>query len=108
MLADHVDPAAARLDPGVEDDALAELEAGHALAERLDDAGSVGAEDARFRYRRQSLADPDVEMVQRRGAQADEHLAGPELRIRRLLEHEHLGPAVLVDPNRAHRGRLSA
>ena len=32
---------------------------------------------------------------------------GPGLRIRRLLEHEHLGPAVLVDPNRAHRGRLS-
>jgi hypothetical protein len=28
--------------------------------------------------------------------------------VGRLLEHEHLGAAVLVDPNRAHRGRLSA
>ena len=37
-----------------------------------------------------------------------EHLACSGLRIRRLLEHEYLGAAVLVDPNRAHRGRLSA
>jgi hypothetical protein len=47
-------------------------------------------------------------VVQRRGAEADEHLARPGLGIRRLLEHEHLGAAVLVDSNRAHRGRLSA
>jgi len=40
--------------------------------------------------------------------QADEHLAGSRLRIRCVLEHEHLGAAVFVDPNRAHRGRLSA
>ena len=108
MLADHVDLAAARLDAGVEDDALAELEAGHAVAERLDDAGSVGAEDARFRHRRQPFSDPDVEMVQPGGAEADEHLARPGLGIRHLLEHEHLGAAVVVDPDRAHRGRLSA
>jgi hypothetical protein len=47
-------------------------------------------------------------MVQRGGAKSDEHLALAGGRIRRLLEHEHLGTAVLVDPNRAHRGRLSA
>jgi hypothetical protein len=108
VLPDHVDAPVARLDPGVDDDALAGLESRHALAERLDDAGSVGAEDARLGDGRQALADPDVEMVQRRGAETDEHLALTCDRIRRLLEHQHLGAAVLVDPNRAHRGRLSA
>ena len=108
VLADHVDPAAARLDAGVEDDALAGLEAADAVAERLDDARAVGAEDARLRDGRQALADPDVEMVERGGAEADEHLARPGHRIGRLLEHEHLRAAVLMDPNRAHRGRLSA
>ena len=108
VLADHVDPAAARLDAGVEDDPLAGLEAAHALAKRLDHAGSVRSEDARLRHGRHPLADPDVEMVQCRSAQADEHLARSGLRIGRLLEHEHLGASVLVDPNRAHRGTLSA
>ncbi len=73
----------------------------------LDDTRPVGSEDARLRHGRQPLADPDVEMVQRRGAQADEHLACSGLRVGRLLEHQHLGAAVLVDPHRAHRGRLS-
>ena len=108
VLADHVDPAAARLDAGIEDDPLARLEAAHAVAERLDHAGPVRAEDARLRHGRHPLADPDVEMVQCRSAQADEHLARSGLRVGRLLEHEHLGAPVLVDPNRAHRGTLSA
>src|SRR5581483_8086346 len=84
------------------DDRLARLEAGDALAERLDDARAVGAEDARLAHRGQALADPDVEVVQRGGAQADEHLARPRDGVGRLLEHEHLGAAVLVDPNRTH------
>ena len=108
VLADHVDSPVARLDAGIDDDPLAGLEAAHAVAQLLDNTRSVRSEDARLRHRRHSLADPDVEMVQRRGAQADEHLACSGLRIGRLLEHEHLGAAVLVDPHRAHRGRLSA
>jgi hypothetical protein len=39
--------------------------------------------------------------------QPDEYLPGARDRIRRFLEHEHVGTAVFVDPNRAHRGRLS-
>ena len=70
--------------------------------------GADGAEDARLRDGREALADPDVEMVERRGAEADEYLAVAGDGVGRLLEHEHLGAAVLVDPNRAHRGRLSA
>ncbi len=41
-------------------------------------------------------------MVQRRSADADEHLARAGDGVGRLLEHEHLGAAVLVDTNRAH------
>ena len=108
MLADHVNPPVAHLDAGIEDDALADLQAGHSVAQCLDHSGPVGAEDARLRHGRQSLANPDVEMVQRRGAEAHEHLARSSLRIGCLLEHEHLGPAVLVDSHRPHRGRLSA
>ena len=100
-----VDRAVRRLDAGVDHDRAARLEAVDAVAERLDDAGAVRAEDARLRHRRQALADPDVEVVQRRGAQPDEHLARGRHGIRHLLEHEHLRPAVLVDPNRLHGGQ---
>src|SRR5215471_7800828 len=102
VLADHVDPAAADLDTRIDDDRLARLEAGYPLAERLHETGAVGAEDARFRNRRQALADPDVEMVKGRGSQADEHLACAGSWIGNLLEDEYLGTAVLVDANRAH------
>ena len=44
-------------------------------------------------------------MVQRRGAQPDEQLARGGHRIRHLLEHEHLRPAVAVDTNRLHDGQ---
>src|SRR5262249_36609764 len=46
-------------------------------------------------------------MVQRGGTEADEHLAGPRLGVGRVLVTEHLGPAVLVDPNRRHPGTIS-
>ena len=71
------------------------------------DARAVGAEDPRLRHRREALADPDVEMVQRRGVQPDEHFARRGHRIGHLFEDEDLGAAVLMDPHRAHRGRLS-
>ena len=46
-------------------------------------------------------------MVERRGAQTDEHLARPGLGIGRVLVAEDLGPAVLVDPDRLHPGTIS-
>ncbi len=64
VLADDVDGAVGRLYAGVDHHALSRLEAVHAAAERFDDAGAVGAEDARLRHRREALADPDVQMVQ--------------------------------------------
>ena len=42
-------------------------------------------------------------MVQRGGAQLDEHLARPRDGIRRVLVAQDLGAAVLVDPDRFHR-----
>ena len=65
VLADDADPLAV-LDPGVDHDALARVAA---------DACAVGAEDARLRHRGQPLAHPEVEVVQRGGAELDQHLA---------------------------------
>ena len=41
-------------------------------------------------------------MVERSGAEVDEHLAGPRLGIRRVLVAQNLRPAVLVDPDCLH------
>src|SRR3954462_11903509 len=46
-------------------------------------------------------------MVERRGAQTDEHLARLGLGLGRVLVAENLGPAVLVDAYRFHAGRMS-
>src|SRR5207302_905900 len=75
--------------------------------EEVTNAGPVRAEDPRLRHRRKPFADPDVEMVERRGAKRDQNLAGPGLRIGSVLIAEHLGPAVLVDPDRLHVGTIS-
>ena len=57
---------------------------------RDDDAGAVGAEDPRLRHRRETLADPDVEVVQRRGAELDQDLSGAWHRVGGVLVAEHL------------------
>ena len=52
------------------------------------------------------LADPEVEVVHGCRAQPDPHLPRPGLRVGDLAEPEHLGPAVLLDHDRAHRNPL--
>ena len=69
VLADHGDAPVVR-DAGVHDDALADLEPVDTFAERRDDSGAVGSEDARLRNRGKTLAHPDVEVVQP-GARSD-------------------------------------
>ena len=59
MLPDHRDHGAV-LETRVDDDPLAGVDS---------DAGPVGAEDARLWYRREPLPDPEIEVVERRGAQ---------------------------------------
>ena len=95
-------------DPGplvearVDDDLVALPEAVDALAERHDDAGAVGSEDARLGRGGEAAAEPDVQVVEARRPQADQHLARPGDRIGRVLVPENLGPSVLVDPNGFH------
>ena len=93
VLADDGDASVAEVDPGIDDDACTRLVgvAAH------DDAGPVGAEDSRFRHRGKAFADPDVEVVERRSAELDQHLVGARLGIRRVLVAKHLRPAVGVD-----------
>ncbi len=64
--------------------------------------GSVGAENPRLRNGREALANPDVEVVERRRAQLDENLAVARLRVGNLLVAQHVGTAVLMDPDRLH------
>ena len=101
VLADDGDPVVVR-DARVDDDALPELETLDPVAERDDDARAVGAEDARLRNRGQTLANPDVEVVEAGRAEADEHLARAGLRIGDVLDAEDLRPAVLVDAHGLH------
>jgi hypothetical protein len=84
------------LDPWVDHDATA----------RLIHSRTVGSEDPRLRDRRKSRADPEVEAVQRGGAELDENLAGAGLRIGRVLVAKNFRPAVLVDANCLHSSRL--
>ena len=101
VLPDHLDRLPV-LEPGVDHDRLARLEALDLRPDRLDDAGSVCAENARLRHRGQSLARPDVEVVQRREAHPDERFARGGLRIGNVLVPQDLGAAVLLDQNRLH------
>ena len=90
--------------PGLHDDLRADRPR-RARAERVDLAGDVGAEAVRVLEleRGAAAADPDVEVIERDGADADAHLAGPGSGIGQLLEAEHLGAAVLAQHHRGHR-----
>ena len=90
------------LEPGVEHDAVADGEAVDAGAERRDDAGAVRSEDPGLRHGREAHAHPHVEVVERRGGEANEHLALARLRVGHVLVPEDVRAAVLVDPDRLH------
>ncbi len=95
------------LEPGIEDDLVADLEARDPFADRLDHAGSIRAQDARLGNRRKPHAQPDVEMVERGGLEANEHLARAWFGIRHVLVAQDVGAALLVDADRFHRPILS-
>src|SRR5437763_1966270 len=59
-------------------------------------------EDARLRNGGKTLADPEVEVVERGCAELDHNIIRAGLGIRRLLVAEHLGPAVLMDSHGFH------
>ena len=99
VLADDV---RAVVEPGIDQHAVADLESGDAAPSAGHDAGAVRAEDPRLRNGGESLADPDVQMVQRGGAKTDQHLARSRFRVGNLLDDEYLGTAVLVNPDGLH------
>ncbi len=80
----------------------------NALVRAREHAGAVGAEDARLRHRRKSFANPDIEMIERRRPQFDEHLALGGLGIRGVLVAQDLRAAVLMDSDCLHGGRILA
>ena len=61
-----------------------------------------------FGHRREPLADPHVEMVERRRPQLDEHLVVARHRIRHVLVPENVRAPVLVDADRLHVGTILA
>ncbi len=95
VLAHDGDPPVAMVEAGVDDHALAVVEG----------AGAVGPEDARLGHGGETLAHPEVEMVQRRRAQMYEYFALLRRRVGSIFVAEHVRPAVLVDTDCLHRGR---
>ena len=63
MLSDDGDAAVVD-DPRVDDHAIAESEVFDTVAESSDDAGSVRSQDSRLRNGRQTLAYPDIQMIE--------------------------------------------
>ncbi len=96
------DDPGALVEAWIDDDLVALAEAVDALTERHDDAGAVGAEDARLRSRGEAAAQPDVQMVEARRPEPDQDLARTGDRVGRVLVAEDLGPSVLVDPDGFH------
>ncbi len=89
-------------DAGVDHDPVADLDFRHAVAQGRDHAGAVRTEDPRLRNRRESLPNPDVEMVEAGGSELDERLARTRLGIGDVLVAEDVRPSVLVDANGFH------
>src|SRR5215831_12411964 len=97
VLADDRDPVAV-LEARVDHDALAGVDT---------NARAVGSEDVRLRHRRQAFANPDVEVIQRRGAEIDQHLPALRHGIRRILVAENLRSSVVVYTDGLHHVTLS-
>ena len=105
VLADDGDRVAV-LHAGIENDPLACLEAADPVA-RHDDAGAVRAQDPWLGDGGEALAHPDVEVVERRRMEPNEHLTRARNGIRDVLDAQDLGAPVLVDPCREHGTILS-
>ena len=92
-------------------DAIADLPARDAGADRVDDAGAVDARDERQHRAAEHLlagAQAHVEhAVDGRGMDADADLARARLRVGHVLVFEHVGRAELVDDVRFHSFPLS-
>jgi hypothetical protein len=91
------------------DDRVADLEAAHAVADRVDGAGDVVAGHVRQRHRdrQEAASDAVVGRVERGAGDADEHLARTGDGPVGVLVAQDLGGADLVEANGLHDGLLS-
>src|SRR5439155_1688032 len=104
VLALDAELAATAREVRVHAHAVADPETGHVGTDLGDVAGDVaaGPEGERGLERRNPLAHEDVQVVQRAGADADDHLSGSRLRVGDVLKPELLGTAELVEGERLH------
>ena len=101
VLADDGDLPVAEIVPWIDDHPVA----GRKAVSGNHDSGAVGAEDPGLRHGRETLADPDVEVVERGGAQLDQDLSWAWHRIGHVFVAEHVGPAVVVNAHGFHRAQ---
>ena len=118
---DEAQVAAERLAPGAAE-AAAPAQAGEeaeravagrplrdALADGVHPADDLEARRVRHGHReaRDAGADVDVEVVEGGRVDAQDDLAGTRLRVRHVLDAQHLGPAELVEAQGSHRASLA-
>src|SRR5690606_25124051 len=78
----------------------------HARTELRHHSRDVGAADVRHRgLDREAAADPEVEVVERRGAYLDPHLPRTRLRLRDPVDADDLGTTMLMESGGAHGRR---
>ena len=64
--------------------------------------GDIAAQNMRQFYARQSLADPDVEMIEGACLHPHQHLIFARLRIRHVFVHQDFRPSELMNANSFH------
>src|SRR5438132_1262938 len=89
---------------GRNEDAISGRTSLHIVADTLHDARDIASTNVRQRHGkcRNTLPDPDIEMIEGAGLDAHANLAGVDGRLDRFLVPEHFGPAVLIKDRRLH------
>src|SRR5207245_7964274 len=106
VLAFHTIFAAAARDSGIQDDTVADFDVRDIGADLRDVARSVRAEDVRQRefQGRDPVADPNVQSVQARRVDPDDHLVRPGNQVRVIpVDLQDLGPAEAGHHDRLQR-----
>jgi hypothetical protein len=94
----------AAADTGSEEDFLANADGGDFGADLRDFAGDVAARNVREGERNawQTLADPEVEMIERAGFDAHKNFVGLDCRLRNIDEFENVRRTVLLENDGFH------
>ena len=97
----HFDAVSAEVH-GRDQHALPDCESGDVLADFGDLTGDVAAEDVRQFHARQSFANPDVEVVERAGLDAHQHLIFARLRVGDVFVGQNFGTTELMNADGFH------